>query len=121
MTETRGQGIVIQGTGFFLSRTFARQNVAIVGADRAILSGVTVKNPDAQGYGVWIESTSPAILDNTFTESGHDGVSVTGNGSPLIRNNYFLPERCEWHHDLRYIAGRGGGKMFLSRLGLPLM
>ncbi|MBW4579723.1 MAG: DUF1565 domain-containing protein [Tildeniella nuda ZEHNDER 1965/U140] len=87
--ETRGQGIVIQGSGFFLSPTFARQKVAIVGADRAILAGVTVKNPDAQGYGVWIESTSPAILDSTFTESGHDGISVTGSGSPLIRNNYF--------------------------------
>ncbi|WP_219904193.1 DUF1565 domain-containing protein [Stenomitos frigidus] len=88
-TETRGQGIVIQGSGFFLSPTFARQKVAIVGADRAILAGVTVKNPDSQGYGVWIESTSPAVLDSTFTESGHDGISVTGNGSPLIRNNYF--------------------------------
>ena len=88
-TETRGQGIVIQGSGFFLSPTFARQKVAIVGADRAILAGVTVKNPDPQGYGVWMESTSPAILDSTFTESGHDGISVTGNGSPLIRNNYF--------------------------------
>ncbi len=88
-TETRGQGIVIQGSGFFLSPTFARQKVAIVGADRAMLAGVTVKNPDAQGYGVWIESTSPAIVDSTFTESGHDGISVTGNGAPLIRNNYF--------------------------------
>lgn len=88
-TETRGQDIVIQGSGFFLSPTFARQKVAIVGADRALLAGVTVKNPDPQGYGVWIESTSPAVVDSTFTESGHDGISVTGNGSPLIRNNYF--------------------------------
>jgi parallel beta-helix repeat protein len=88
-TETRGQGIVIQGSGFILSPAFARQKVAIVGADRAILAGVTVKNPDPQGYGVWIESTSPAIVDSTFTESGHDGISVMGNGSPLIRNNYF--------------------------------
>jgi parallel beta-helix repeat protein len=88
-TETRGQDIVIQGSGFFLSPTFARQKVTIVGADRAILAGVTVKNPDPQGYGVWIESTSPAVIDSTFTESGHDGISVTGNGSPLIRNNFF--------------------------------
>ncbi|MBW4690410.1 MAG: DUF1565 domain-containing protein [Lyngbya sp. HA4199-MV5] len=87
--ETRGQGIVIQGSGFILSPAFARQKVTIVGADRAILSGVTVKNPDPQGYGVWIESTNPAILDSTFTESGHDGISVMGNGAPLIRNNYF--------------------------------
>ena len=88
-TETRGQNIVIQGSGFFLSPTFARQKVTIVGADRAIVAGVTVKNPDPQGYGVWIESTSPAVIDSTLTESGHDGISVTGNGSPLIRNNFF--------------------------------
>lgn len=88
-SETRGQGIVIQGSGFILSPAFARQKVTILGVDRAILSGVTVKNPDPQGYGVWIESTSPAVLDSTFTESGHDGISIMGNGSPLIRNNYF--------------------------------
>lgn len=87
--ETRGQDIVIQGTGFVLSPAFGRQKVTIVGADRAILSGVTVKNPDPQGYGVWIESTSPAVLGCTFAESGHDGISVMGNGAPLIRNNYF--------------------------------
>ncbi|XGW00544.1 MAG: DUF1565 domain-containing protein [Leptolyngbya sp. BL-A-14] len=88
-SETRGQGIVIQGSGFILSPAFARQKVAILGADRAILSGVTVQNPDPQGYGVWIESTSPAVLDSTFTASGHDGISIMGSGSPLIRNNYF--------------------------------
>ncbi len=88
-SDTRGQDIVIQGSGQFLSPTFARQKITILGADRAILAGVTVKNPDPQGYGVWIESTSPAVVDSTFVASGHDGISVTGSGSPLIRNNYF--------------------------------
>nr|WP_238393330.1 DUF1565 domain-containing protein [Myxacorys almedinensis] len=85
----RGQNVVIQGSGIFLSRTFARQSVTILGANQAGLTGVTVSNPNAQGYGVWIESTSPVISDNTFTGSGHDGASVVGSSAPVLRNNYF--------------------------------
>ena len=29
------------------------------------------------------------VADNTFIGNTHDGISVTGNGAPLIRNNYF--------------------------------
>lgn len=87
--RNRGQNIVIRGGDFFLSRTFARQNVTIVGANRARLSGVTVSNPHPQGYGLWTESTSPIVTDNTFTSSGHDGASVVGNSAPILRNNYF--------------------------------
>ncbi|MGV0027325.1 DUF1565 domain-containing protein [Phormidesmis priestleyi] len=85
----RGQSVIIQGGGSFLSRTFARQNVAIVGANQAGLTGVTVTNANPQGYGLWVESTSPVISDNTFTGSDHDGVSVVGSSAPILRNNYF--------------------------------
>ncbi len=85
----RGQSIIIQGSGLFLSKTFARQQVTLLGADRATLQGVTVSNPNPQGYGLWIESSSPIIRDSTFTGSGHDGVSIVGNSAPLLSNNYF--------------------------------
>ncbi len=85
----RGQAVIIKGSGGFLSRSFARQNVTIVGANQAGLTGVTVTNPHNQGYGLWIESTSPVVSDNTFTASGHDGVSVVGSSAPILRNNYF--------------------------------
>ena len=85
----RGQSTIIQGSGLFLSKTFARQQVAIIGANRAGLQGVTVSNPTEQGYGVWVESSSPVISDSTFTGSGHDGVSIVGNSAPILRNNYF--------------------------------
>ncbi len=85
----RGQSILIRGSGIFLSRTFAKQKVTFVGTGRSGLQGVTVSNPEEQGYGVWVESSSPVISDNTFTGSGHDGVSVVGSSAPVLKNNYF--------------------------------
>jgi parallel beta-helix repeat protein len=87
--RTRGSNIIIQGGGVFLSPTFARQNVTILGANQATLTGVTITNDNPRGYGLWIESSSPTIVDNTFTGSTHDGISVTGSSTPLIRNNHF--------------------------------
>jgi parallel beta-helix repeat protein len=86
----RGQSVVIQGSGAFLSRTFAKQKVAIVGAHKAGLRGVTVSNSEPQGYGLWIESSSPVVSDNTFMGNNHDGVSIVGSSAPILRNNYFL-------------------------------
>jgi len=87
--QTRGSNIIIQGGGVFLSPTFARQNVTILGANQATLTGVTITNSHPRGYGLWIESSNPTIINNTFTSSTHDGISVTGNSTPLIRSNYF--------------------------------
>ena len=87
--RNRGQNIIIRGGDIFLSRSFARQNVTIVGADRATLTGVTVTNPDPVGYGLWAESSSPLVVANTFTGSGHDGAFIVGNSTPILRNNYF--------------------------------
>lgn len=88
-TENKGQGIIIQGGGQFLSRSFGGQNVTIVGANKAGLSGVTVTNSNPRGYGVWIESTNAVIADNTFTGNTQDGVAVAGNSASTITKNYF--------------------------------
>ncbi len=85
----RGQGVIIQGSGLFLSKTSARQQVALIGANRAGLQGVTVSNPNPQGYGLWVESSNPVVSDCTFTANGHDGVSIVGNSAPILSNNYF--------------------------------
>lgn len=87
--RNRGGKIVIQGGGTFISPTFARQNITLLGANRANLTGVTITNPNPRGYGLWIESTSSVVTNNTFTGSKHDGISITGNSAPTIRNNYF--------------------------------
>lgn len=87
--RTRGSKIIINGGGTFLSPTFARQNIAILGANQASLSGVTVTNSNPRGYGLWIESSNLLVSDNTFTGNAHDGISITGNSQPIIRSNYF--------------------------------
>lgn len=85
----RGKGITIQGGGEYLSRSFGGQNVTIVGANQAGLTGLTITNPHPRGYGLWIESTNPVVTDNTFTGNTQDGIAVTGNAAPTIRQNYF--------------------------------
>lgn len=85
----KGQGITIQGGGEYLSRSFGGQNVTIVGANQGKLTGVTVTNPNPRGYGLWIESSNPAIAENTFTGNTQDGISVAGNSATTISKNYF--------------------------------
>ncbi|QLE50858.1 DUF1565 domain-containing protein [Nostoc sp. C057] len=87
--SNQGKDIIIQGGGDYLSRSFGGQNVTIVGANQALLTGVTVTNSNRRGYGLWIESSDPVIAENTFTGSTQDGISVSGNAAPNISKNYF--------------------------------
>ncbi|MBE9180743.1 DUF1565 domain-containing protein [Oculatella sp. LEGE 06141] len=87
---TQGRGIVIRGGGVFASPTSANQNVAVLGATEAVITGVTVTNPNPRGYGLWIESSNPTVASNTFSGSTHDGISVTGDGAPTIQANAFV-------------------------------
>ncbi|MBD2313313.1 DUF1565 domain-containing protein [Desertifilum sp. FACHB-1129] len=87
--STKGEGIVIRGGDRYLSPTFAGQNVTVLGANASAIAGVTITNPNPRGYGLWIESTSPIVADNTFAGNSHDGVSVNGTAAPIVRNNHF--------------------------------
>ena len=88
-SQKLGRGIEIQGGGEYLSRSYGGQNTTIVGANQAILTGVTVTNRNRRGYGLWIESSNPIIKENTFTGSTQDGISINGNSAPIISKNYF--------------------------------
>lgn len=88
--NTKGRDVVIRGGGYFISPTFAGQDIAILGANGAALAGVTVTNTHYRGYGLWIESAALVVADNTFTGSTHDGISVVGKSAPIIRNNQFI-------------------------------
>ena len=85
--STKGEAIIIAGSGNYISRTFARQNVTIVADNNSTINGVTVTNPGIRGTGVWVESTNPTIENSTFINSLREGVFVTGAGNPIIENN----------------------------------
>ena len=87
--NTKGKDVVINGGGFYTSRTFARQNIAVLGANGSKISGVTITNSNDRGYGLWIESSSLIVTQNTFIGNTHDGISVVGMSAPIIQDNYF--------------------------------
>jgi parallel beta-helix repeat protein len=86
----KGTDTVIFGGGNFLSPTATGQNIAILGADRAELRGVKVTNKNPRGYGLWLEASSPVVINNTFTGSVQDGILVTGDSRALISKNVFI-------------------------------
>jgi len=86
----KGKGIIIEGSGSYFSRSFARQNITIELADDAQLRGVTVTNRAGRGTAVWIESTAPVVANNTFANSAREGLFVTGTAHPTIEGNLFI-------------------------------
>ena len=89
-SSTKGQRIGIIGGGTFLSPTAAGQNITILAAKNSEINGITITNPNTRGTGVWIESTNPAIRNNTFSNNKREGVFVTGTGNPKIEDNVFI-------------------------------
>jgi parallel beta-helix repeat protein len=88
--NSKGRTVIITGGGEYLSRSFGGKNVAIVGANQASLTGVTVTNSNPRGYGLWIESSNILVRENTFTNNTQDGIAVAGNGTPSISKNSFV-------------------------------
>ena len=85
----KGSGILIIGSGEYVSPTIARQSITILLANNAELRGVTVTNQARRGTGVWLESTAGTVANCTFTKCDRDGVLATGNAKPLLLNNLF--------------------------------
>ncbi len=82
--NTKGQNIAIEGGGDFDSAIFARQNATVRLEAGAELRGVTVRNPNPRGTGVWVESTDPAIAYCTLINCGREGIFTTGSANPEI-------------------------------------
>ena len=86
---SQGNGIVILGGGDFTSPSWAKQSVAVLATDGAQVRGLTLSNPKIRGSAVWVESGSPILAKNTFTGSHREGVFVSGDAKPELRNNRF--------------------------------
>ncbi|TVP57339.1 MAG: DUF1565 domain-containing protein [Nodularia sp. (in: Bacteria)] len=85
----KGSSVLIEGSGNYLSRTFAGQNVTFVMLNNAELRGVTVTNLASRGSGVWAESSTPTIANSTFINCKREGVFATGDANPVIQGNVF--------------------------------
>lgn len=87
-STTRGQEILIRGGGASTHKAWMKQSVTIEITAPATLKGVTVTNPNSQGYGVAIDAGNSSISDSTFTGNSR-GILITGNSVARIQNNYF--------------------------------
>ncbi|MEA5618040.1 S-layer homology domain-containing protein [Cronbergia sp. UHCC 0137] len=90
----KGQDIVISGSGEYQSPSFGMQNIALLLLGDASILGVTVTNSISKGTGIWIESTSPTLANNTLSKCGREGIFITGNAKPAIVDNLFTHNRA---------------------------
>ncbi|MFP4103729.1 S-layer homology domain-containing protein [Coleofasciculus sp.] len=88
--QNKGDGIVIEGNGEYISPTLAQQNITLLLENTTEVRGVTVTNKATRGTGIWIESTDPTIANCTFTECDREGVLATGTAQPKVVNNNFI-------------------------------
>jgi hypothetical protein len=86
----KGKGIVISGSGEYQSPSFGVQNVTFLLLNDTQLRGLTVTNPTSKGTGVWIESTSATLSNNTLINCGREGVFVCGIAKPSILDNLLV-------------------------------
>lgn len=86
----KGDGIVIEGNGEYISPTLAQQNITLLLEDTTEVRGVTVTNKATRGTGIWIESTDPTITNCTFTQCDREGVLATGTAKPNVVDNDFI-------------------------------
>lgn len=85
-----GEETIISGGGVFVSPTFARQNITVIAGNDSRIEGVTITNSNPRGYALWVESAkNVTITNNTFANSTHDGVFLTGETAANVINNIF--------------------------------
>jgi hypothetical protein len=86
---TKGQGIIISGSGEYQSESFGLQNITLLLLDDASLMGVTVTNSITKGTGIWIEYGAPTLANSTLINCGREGLFVSGTAKPAILDNLF--------------------------------
>jgi parallel beta-helix repeat protein len=108
----QGEGVVIQGGDFFLSPSFARQNVTFIASENTQIIGVTITNPNLRGTGIWVESGNPIIRSSTFVNNKREGIFVTGNAAPRIENNRFVNNSANGISVAKQAQGEIRGNLF---------
>ncbi|NJN91497.1 MAG: DUF1565 domain-containing protein, partial [Leptolyngbyaceae cyanobacterium SL_5_14] len=110
--STKGQTVLIIGSGSYASPSFAVQNVTIRAESDSSIRGVTVTNPNSRGTAIWVESTNPSIRDSTLSNSLRDGIFVTGTAAPTIEGNVFTGNQGNGVSIARTAQGEIRGNIF---------
>ncbi|NKB18865.1 MAG: DUF1565 domain-containing protein [Pseudanabaena sp. CRU_2_10] len=93
-SNTRGEGVTISGGGKFISPTFASQTIAMLAENDSTIDGITLTNANPRGYALWVESKRNVVIsNNTFSNTTHDGIFLTGDANVLIANSLFTKNR----------------------------
>ncbi len=119
--QDKGSGIVINGSGRHFSRIFGSQNVTFVLNSGVKLQGITVTNSASRGTAVWIESSSPTVANCTFINSQREGVLITGNANPVIKDNIFTQNSANGISITRNSQGEiRGNSCFQTGFGISI-
>lgn len=119
--KTKGQGILLQGGGNWISPSLGAHNVAIILQEGAELRGVTVTNPNPNGSGVWLESVRATVARCTLRDCDREGLVATGSALPLILDNVIQGNRLSGISLLRNSKGEiWGNTCRQMQLGLAL-
>jgi parallel beta-helix repeat protein len=93
-SNTRGAGVTISGGGKFISPTFASQTIAMLAENDSTIDGITLTNSNPRGYALWVESKRNVVIsNNTFSNTTHDGIFLTGDANVAITNSLFTQNR----------------------------
>lgn len=119
--QDKGNGILINGSGKHFSRIFGGQNVTFVLNSGVQLRGITVTNSASRGTAVWIESSSPTVVNCTFINSQREGVLITGNANPVIKDNIFTQNSANGISITRNSGGEiRGNSCFQTGFGISI-
>ncbi|MEB3283463.1 MAG: DUF1565 domain-containing protein [Lyngbya sp.] len=86
----KGSGILIEGSGDYLSASATPQRITLLLENQAELRGVTLTNSEISSTGIWLESVTATVAYCTLIHNKGKGIYATGSGSPQILNNLFI-------------------------------
>ncbi|MGB2925408.1 MAG: S-layer homology domain-containing protein [Limnothrix sp.] len=90
---TKGEKVVIRGSGIYNSDRLKAQNVAVALLPNSALRGVTIINLETKSTGVWIEAGKVEIENNRFQHCRREAIFAAGTSKPLVFDNLFLDNK----------------------------
>ncbi|TVQ16919.1 MAG: DUF1565 domain-containing protein [Leptolyngbya sp. DLM2.Bin15] len=80
-----GQGIVIQGSAQGSATGGDRPAATVILSEQAALVGVSVTQPQTDGYSVWVADGTPLVMNNSLSPA--QSMHVAQASQPTLQNN----------------------------------